>query len=180
MITKSYTGTFNIEALMGAVFTAIPGLVYSVVGPEGQLERQTDVVVNVYGENPNKTIEFILPEDTDTTVVDAVVAAHDPDALTVPQEDSLWEEEARTSFRNLPDWATWRPNEAYNNVTSMVLNGYTKQQASDWINTNVTNIATAKTAMIALAHAIIDLRMILANVAKMMMYLRDIIIQRTR
>lgn len=55
--------------------------------------------------------------------------------------------QAKDDFENLPGWATW-----------------TGQEAADWIDANVTDLASAKTALAAMARAI--------------MYLRDIVIER--
>jgi hypothetical protein len=49
--------------------------------------------------------------------------------------------QAKTDFRALPGWATW-----------------TGAEASDWIDTNVTDLASAKTALVAMAKAIVFLR----------------------
>lgn len=49
--------------------------------------------------------------------------------------------EAKTGMKNLPGWATW-----------------TATQAEEWIEGNVTSLATAKTALKALAKAVIYLR----------------------
>jgi hypothetical protein len=48
---------------------------------------------------------------------------------------------AKLDFRGLPGWATW-----------------TGAEASDWIDTNVTDLASAKTALVAMAKAIVFLR----------------------
>ena len=88
-------------------------------------------------------------------------------------------EEAVTGFKNLPDYATWTPDEAEANVINTVLNGWNKTQAEDWIDANVTNLAEAKAALKIIAGALIDLRNIASKIAKMMMWLRNIVI-RTR
>jgi len=55
--------------------------------------------------------------------------------------ENLPEEIALTDIANIPNWSNW-----------------TRQQALDWININVTNLATAKTAISALAEMVILLR----------------------
>lgn len=55
--------------------------------------------------------------------------------------DSSAQENAAADFENLPGWATW-----------------TATEAESWIETNVTNLATAKTALKAMAKAIVYLR----------------------
>jgi len=50
-------------------------------------------------------------------------------------------QEGKQDFANLPGWATWSAAEA-----------------EQWIEDNVTNLATAKTALKAMARAIVYLR----------------------
>jgi hypothetical protein len=65
----------------------------------------------------------------DTRVIDSVAA------------EPLPEDEGKTNFRNLPGWATW-----------------TGDEAATWIEVNVTNLASAKVALEAMARAIVFLR----------------------
>lgn len=62
--------------------------------------------------------------------------------ITVPPtEKEVQREEARDWGTNLPGWATW-----------------TAQQAVDYVEANVTDLATAKAALKAMAKAIVYLR----------------------
>lgn len=61
------------------------------------------------------------------------------DEVIFPDETA--KETAANEFENLPGWATWSALEAEN-----------------WVETNVTSLATAKTALKAMAKAIVFLR----------------------
>jgi len=78
----------------------------------------------------------------------------------------------------LGDWATWQPQQAQDYVNTEILNGWDKTTIDDWIDTNVTNIATAKTALKLLAGNIITIRAILGIISKVILYIRDILIKR--
>jgi len=68
-------------------------------------------------------------QDVDQTVIDSVVSE------PLPADDG------RSEFQSLPGWASWTANEA-----------------EQWITANVTDLASAKTALKAMAKAIIYLR----------------------
>lgn len=70
------------------------------------------------------------PESGEFPVVDSI-----DDVRALPQD------QGKTDFENLPGWATW-----------------TAQEASNWIETNVVDLPTAKTTMQAMAKAIVYLR----------------------
>lgn len=84
--------------------------------------------------------------------VQSEVASHlgstnyaDPFVLEYP--DRTAKMDAISDFGNLPGWASW-----------------SGQDAEDWINANVTDLASAKVALVSMARAIV--------------YLRDIVIDR--
>lgn len=85
---------------------------------------------------------------------------------------------AKIVFRNLPNWATWTDVEAISYVTNAVLNGWTKAQLDTYVDTNVTNIATAKTALKQLGEELIDLRDICTKLAQAVILLRDIAVRK--
>jgi hypothetical protein len=70
-------------------------------------------------------------------IVDQAVA----DAIAAEDAAVQAQAAAKTDMGNLPGWASW-----------------TADDAVDWINTKVTDLASAKTAMKAMAKAIIYLR----------------------
>jgi len=78
-------------------------------------------------------VEQVINPETgqplDTFVVDDVSAS------PIPRD------QGKADFQNLPGWATW-----------------TASQAENWIQSNVTDLASAKVALVAMAKAIIYLR----------------------
>lgn len=70
------------------------------------------------------------PEDGSVIVVDSI-----DDVQPLPRD------QGKADFENLPGWATW-----------------TAQDAVDWIETNVTDLASAKTVLQQMARAIVALR----------------------
>lgn len=70
----------------------------------------------------------------------AVISLHDPvDHITSLQD--LLASEAPKQLRNIPGWATWDMG-----------------QTVDYINKNVTSLATAKTVLVAMAKMLVVLR----------------------
>lgn len=82
--------------------------------------------------------ELIAQEQT---TADTIVAAHDPDGLLPREEDDVTASEARTSFRNMPQWATMTP-----------------QEAEDYIINNVNDLASAKVVLRKMAIMLMYLR----------------------
>lgn len=162
----TYTGTFKQNLLMDELLTVFP-------------EWLINDTCLLQLEGNNEGVRLIVPDDAIESEIETVINAHDPNVLSVGEVISLDVETALDGFKNLPDYATWTPNEAEQYVTNTVLNGWDKTAANSWIDANVTNIESARTAMKQLAGAIIDIRKILSLVAKMLMWLRNIII-RTR
>ena len=77
----------------------------------------------------------------------AIIQTHDPVDYTTSIQELLMSE-APDKLRNIPGWATWDV-----------------EQAVDYINTNVTSLATAKTVLVAMAKMLVVLRdIILSNV----------------
>ena len=85
---------------------------------------------------------------------------------------------SKESFKEMPNWATWTPDEGRQAVQANVLNGYDKAQLDAYIDTNVSNIASAKTALKLLGEAVIDLREIVGVMAQAILLLRDIVVRK--
>lgn len=108
------------------------------------------------------------------STANTVLAAHDG----TRQTDQQQERAAKVEFRSLPQWATWTPQQGREYVHGAVLSGQTADEVEAWINTNVTSLATAKTALILLARNLVTLREIVATIALAVLYLRDVAIRR--
>lgn len=78
---------------------------------------------------------------SDESLVDAVEAAHDHNALSMAEVLMNVKTGAKTNAENIPSYATW-----------------TGAQAETWIENNVDNLASAKTVLKALAKMVIALR----------------------
>ena len=165
-----YTGTFKQHLLMDELLTAFPEW---IIG-EGDERRCL-----LYLVGNDQSVKLTVPDGSDVLVIEVIINAHDSAVLTAGELLQIDIEAALDGFKNLPNYATWTPAEAETHVTDAVLNGWTVAEANAWIDTNVTDMASAKTALKQIAGAVIDLRKMLSLVVKMLMWLRNIVI-RTR
>ncbi len=85
---------------------------------------------------------------------------------------------AAAGMNALPGWATYTAAEAQAAIDGAVLGGQTKAQLEAWVDANVTNIASARTALKQVGDALIDLRTLCEKLAMAVVYLRDIDVQR--
>jgi len=89
---------------------------------------------------PDGTIVQVMftsvPDQSDTDTAAAVIAAHDP-----TDYDALVRDGAEAEAASVPDWASW-----------------TMAEASDWVETNVSDLASAKVALVAMAKMVVALR----------------------
>jgi hypothetical protein len=83
---------------------------------------------------------------------------------------------APSAFRALPNWSTWTPAQAEEYISTSILSGSTQVQIDAWIDSTVTNLAGARTAFKQLAGSLIATRIILINVAKAILFLRDLLV----
>ncbi|GIK36579.1 MAG: hypothetical protein BroJett011_04120 [Chloroflexota bacterium] len=122
-----------------------------VLSPDFQ--ETTSLIVTFQEAGAEATISLPLPEQWDTlnraeklTWVKQAVITHLLGNTYGGDEneifpDRLAQEAAADQFEQLPGWATWSAVEA-----------------EGWVEANVTNLATAKTALKAMAKAIVYLR----------------------
>jgi hypothetical protein len=74
--------------------------------------------------------------------IQAIVEAHEPDPLYFHADrERAVENNALTQASNIPGWTSW-----------------TEEQTTDWIDDNVVDLASAKTALRAMARMMIALR----------------------
>ena len=85
-------------------------------------------------------VDADAPPDVDATIA-ALAAAHDPTVLTRGQQAQAHAATARQRVEAVPGWASWRDEEAV-----------------DFINANVTDLASAKRVLVAMARVIVALR----------------------
>ena len=102
------------------------------------------------------------------------------------ENDALLEMEstARTGWKDLGVWSTWEPQQAQDYVNAEILNGMDQAQIDAWIDANITGttIAQLRTQTVAalklLSGNLITLRNIVGVIAKVILYIRDILIKR--
>jgi hypothetical protein len=82
------------------------------------------------------------PYEAHAAAIEAVIAAHVPDPLYFPADvERARQEEADDHAADIPGWATW-----------------TEAEATAWIDANVIDLASAKTALTAMARLLVALR----------------------
>ncbi len=100
------------------------------------------------------------------------LADADWDAAVMVQKDAV------TNYAVLPDWVrtgTAADAEAY--ITNQIWNGMTLAQVQSYIDTNVVDLASAKVALKQTATAVITMRGLFILTAKLLMYVRDLVIR---
>jgi len=172
-------------------------------GKLGQLVRllKTQLENEQYGDPPefDEVIEFdgatnqdvINGLDTDWnshSVVDGQLLRSGVSVtINPPGEEWVAEEtaiSARTGWKYLGDWATWQPQQAQDYVNAEILNGFDQAQIDAYIDENITGttIAQLRTQTVAalklLSGNLITLRNIVGVIAKVILYIRDILIKR--
>lgn len=102
----------------------------------------------VFGVSQRKDVLVVHVESATAEEQDAIVAAvlaHNPMTRTPRQQQEANAISKRTAAEgaagNIPGWATWSESEA-----------------TDWIDNNVTDLASAKTALRALTRMVVALR----------------------
>lgn len=114
----------------------------------------------------------------ETVLAASIVSLHNPAVLSPSEQDELEVSTAKMDFRQFPDWATWTPQQASDYVNDNILSGMDKVAIDAWIDTNVTSLTTAKTALKLLAEAIVDIRGVLKAIARAVIFLRIIAVRR--
>ncbi len=82
------------------------------------------------------------PYEAHAAAIEAAITAHVPDPLYFPADvERARQEAATTQAGDIPGWATW-----------------TESEATAWIDANVIDLASAKTALTAMARLLVALR----------------------
>lgn len=169
MKTLQYIGTFDMSIL-------IPQLLE--VFPEWRV-AEGDTVIDYFGyDYIDGVLTLNVPDNADELLIKQVLDMYDPSVgIYTPLN---WEDIVllRNKFMQMPDWSTWTPEEASTYIHDNILSGMTRTDLETWVDTNVTNITTAKTALKLLGDEVIDLREICMKMAYSIMILRDVIIKR--
>ena len=83
---------------------------------------------------------------------------------------------AADGFEALPDWASWTAAEAAGYVHGQVLNEMSQVEADAWIDANVTSLAGVRAALKLLAGSLLNVRSILENIGKAIVFLRNLVV----
>lgn len=168
-MTKQYTynGNFDEQILFQEIVSEYPHWIIRD-GP-----RVISLIAIIYDGN---LLVLELPDDADDNKILEIVTLHDPSAHTPVDYQTI--QEARRAFMSVPDWATWTPQQAEDYVNGAIFSGQTAQEIETWIDQNVNNINTAKTALKLIARNMITTRLILSKIAMLLMYIRNIVAKR--
>lgn len=140
-------------------------------------------------DDPPTTITIF---DTDNQA--AITAIYDMHTITADEAEvitaRLVKEAAFVDYGNLAAWAkTGTAADAETYINSQVWSGQTIAQVNTWIDTNITNVTTANVAQInarldfirqalkLAAAAIINMRGLFVLVARLLIYIRDLVIR---
>lgn len=169
MITLTYYGNFDLDLLKSQLLEYFPTWREQLPG---------NVVNEYFGwDYEASTLKLFVPDNTDTEQVDAVIIMHDASAAKPLDWPGIIV--AKNKWINLPNYATWTAEEAEEYIISQIFGGWTQAQIDDWIDTNVTTLATAKTAMKSITAEIVDIREITSKMGYLLMLLRDIVVKRS-
>jgi hypothetical protein len=166
MKTYQFSGQFDESTLFLALITHYPSWII-----RNGIKFSVPVSINCL----DGILTLIVPDDADDQVILQIIDLHDPTYHIPITPDQVLS--AKREFLSLPEWSTWTSTEATTAIQERILTGQTKEQVNSWVDSNVTNIATAKTGLKLLAGAIIDIRVIVILMAKLIILLRDVVIR---
>ena len=119
---------------------------------------------------------YILTNNIDGTKKSDIIAALL--AIGTPTTQETQTGAAMTSYNAMPDWArTYTATDCSDYVKAQVFGGQTIEQVTTYVNTNVTDLASAKVVMIQIATAIINLRTAFSLLAQLVICIRDLVIR---
>lgn len=86
--------------------------------------------------------------------------------------------DAVTKFSQLPDWMkTWTAEQAAQYVHDNVLNGFERANVDTYVASLPNTVAGVKTGMVQIGYALVDIRNMLSIIARLLIYLRDLILK---
>jgi hypothetical protein len=129
-------GYFKIALLMDQILAIYPELITGVGEDQVSLLR-------VEGADDGSFVRITLFDDdgVNESAIAAIIDAHDSSETSTSERISAVYTNAKTNIESVPGWATW-----------------TGAEAAAWIDASVTDLTTAKTALIAMARVIVELR----------------------
>jgi len=169
MKTLTYVGNFDVTLLRDELLAKFPTW-REMLAPNYAVEY---FGISYSGSN----LSVFCPDDTVDTDVDDVIKLHDSTAAKPIDWEMI--ALAKNAFMNLPSYATWTPEEAEAWIENDIFGGQTEEQINTYIDTNVTTIATARTALKLVAKEVLDLKEIVKKEAYLLMLLRNIVVKRS-
>ena len=122
--------------------------------------------------NTTKPTEAECLAEWDVMLAERATAQAESDLVTNTEADAV------TRYSQLPTWAkTGTADEAETYIINQIFSGQTNAQVDVWIDANVTNIATAKTALKQVAGAIFKMRDLFILTSKLLIFIRDLVIR---
>jgi len=161
-----------------------------------RIEQLRDEIRNNVIEFPAMAIQWNQVDGVEIEDVEGKATTYQTELQTVvdnhvptmeyfqSEKDPIIEATARTGWKDLGVWSTWEAQQAQDYVNAEILNGMDKAQIDAWIDANVTgnNVAQLRGSVIVafklLAGNLITLRTIVGIIAKVVLYIRDILIKR--
>ena len=123
---------------------------------------------------------YITVQDADDqSAVMTVYDAHDPTArIAYNEEKRTSQDEAVTNYTVLPDWIkTWTANDVSTYVHDNVLSGLDVAGVDAYVDNLPNTVAGMKTGLKQIGSALVAIRDILEIIAKLLMYIRDLVIR---
>lgn len=118
--------------------------IFSITPDTIRGDQLADEILQTTGIDVSGRYSFHPPDEVhiagddvaeEQAAIQAVIDSHTPDPLYFPEDaEQARQEQAEQDYANLPAWARW-----------------TGDQMADYITTNVTDLASAKTVLLAMA-----------------------------
>lgn len=133
-------------------------------------------IVNVSPSNPTGTVIQYVSIYSNLNDLQIINSLSSP--ITTQEGFDLTDySSAKSSFANLPNWATWSSLDASNYINQNILNGMTQAQVDAYINSNAINISGINTVLHQIGTALINIRTILSYMAQAIIFIRNLVIR---
>jgi hypothetical protein len=130
----------------------------------------TDANLYVIGTAHYCGVDSTLPDATITTALSTVAT---PSELS----DLVDYFASRAAFMQLPNWASWTPQQGADYVNANILSGMTQVQIDAYINTTATTLPGVVTVLHQIGIALVTTRTVLAGIAMAVLYIRNLVIK---
>ena len=129
-------------------------------------------------QQDNKSFEITIPENITIEELENIIMM---DGMSVPENTVAFinaSKNAQINYSILPDWLkTWTADEASQYVHDNVLNGLDVAGVDAYVDNLPSTVAGMKTGLKQIGGALVSIRDILEIIAKLLMYIRDLVIR---